>query len=201
MKALILVDIQNDFLPGGKLAVPDGDDIIPVVNDLQEHFELVVATQDWHPSNHKSFASNHNHKKPFDIINIHGLQQTLWPDHCLQGSSGAEFPVGLNTNKAEAIFRKGTDSEIDSYSGFYDNGHRKSTGLAGYLSDKQAKEVYIAGLAGDICVYLTALDSIAEKFTTFIVEDATKPLSADDFKKAMKDFITRGGRLIQSKEI
>src|SRR4051812_7689039 len=132
MKALIVADIQNDFLPGGALAVPDGHKIIPVVNELQNYFDLVVATQDWHPLNHTSFASNHNNKKPFDIIELHDIKQTLWPDHCVQGSTGADFPAQLNLNKAEAIFRKGTNAEIDSYSGFYDNKHLKSTGLAAY---------------------------------------------------------------------
>lgn len=201
MKALILIDIQNDFLPGGTLAVPEGDVIIPVVNGLQDFFDIVVATQDWHPLNHKSFASNHPGKKPFDIVDLHGLRQTLWPDHCIQGSAGAGFPAQLNMNKAEAIFRKGIDREIDSYSGFYDNGHRKSTGLTGYLHDKKVSEVYLAGLAGDICVYYTARDSLDEKFTTFIIEDATRPLSPGNFKNVMQDFIANGGKIVQSAEL
>ena len=201
MKALILVDIQNDFLPGGKLAVPEGDKIISVVNELQQRFDLVIATQDWHPPDHKSFASMHPGAKPFDIINLNGLQQTLWPDHCVQGSSGADFPVTLNMNRTETIFRKGTDSEIDSYSGFYDNRHLKSTGLAGYLRDKNVKEIYISGLAGEICVLNTAMDGLGQKFTTLIIEDATRPLSPENFKKAMKDFTEKGGRLIQSNEV
>ncbi|MFC0775071.1 bifunctional nicotinamidase/pyrazinamidase [Terrimonas alba] len=201
MKALILVDIQNDFLPGGKLAVPEGDKIISVVNELQQRFDLVIATQDWHPPDHKSFASMHPGAKPFDIINLNGLQQTLWPDHCVQGSFGADFPVTLNMNRTETIFRKGTDSEIDSYSGFYDNRHLKSTGLAGYLRDKNVKEIYISGLAGEICVLNTAMDGLGQKFTTLIIEDATRPLSPENFKKAMKDFTEKGGRLIQSNEV
>ena len=131
MKALILVVIQNDFLPKGNLPVPDGDQIIPIVNKIEKQFELVVATQDWHPARHKSFASNHEEKNPFEVIDLNGLEQTLWPDHCVQGTSGADFPDQLNMNRVEAIFRKGTDAEIDSYSGFYDNGHRKSTGPDG----------------------------------------------------------------------
>ncbi|MDP4261383.1 MAG: bifunctional nicotinamidase/pyrazinamidase [Bacteroidota bacterium] len=198
MKALVLIDIQNDFLPGGSLAVPGGDAIIPIVNRLQPFFELVVATQDWHPANHKSFASQHNGKKPFDIISLHGLRQTLWPDHCIQGTPGAGFPGELNLNKTETIFRKGTNPEIDSYSGFYDNGHRKSTGLAGYLRNKKVNEVYLAGLAGDICVFSTAMDSLEEKFITFIIEDATRPINRQDFKKAMQDFVAGGGKIIQS---
>jgi len=201
MKALVIVDIQNDFLPGGSLAVPGGDKIIPVVNELQQHFELVVATQDWHPADHKSFASNHANKKPFDIIELNGLQQTLWPYHCVQGTSGANFSPLLNLNKAEAIFRKGTNAEIDSYSGFYDNGHLKSTGLADYLYGKKIDEVYVAGLCGDICVFFTAIDSLQEGFTTYIIEDATQPLSEEEFKKTNKTFIQKGGRLTQSKDI
>ena len=201
MKALILVDIQNDFLPGGPLAIPEGDTIIPVVNRLQLFFDIVIATQDWHPPNHMSFASNHPGKNPFDIIDLHGLQQTLWPDHCIQGTAGACFPVQLNMNKAEAIFRKGTDPEIDSYSGFYDNGHRKSTGLTGYLHDKKVSEVYLAGLAGDICVFYTAMDSLDEEFTTFIIEDAARPLSQQHFKKVIQDFTGKGGKVIRSAEV
>ncbi len=201
MKALILIDIQNDFLSSGSLPVPDGDAIIPIVNKLQDYFELVIATLDWHPANHKSFASNHPGKKPLDIIDLHGLKQTLWPDHCIPGTWGADFPASLNINKATAIFRKGTDPELDSYSDFYDNARRKSTGLAGYLREKKVDEVYLTGLAGDICVYATAMDSLDEKFITFIIEDATRPLNWQDFKKAMKHFTENGGKIIQSAEL
>jgi len=201
MKALLIVDIQNDFLPGGSLAVPQGDKIIPVVNELQQHFELVVATQDWHPPAHKSFASNHANKKPFDVIELNGLQQTLWPDHCVQGTNGADFSSQLNLNKAEAIFRKGTNAEIDSYSGFYDNGHLKSTGLADYLRGKKIDEVYVTGLCGDICVFFTAMDGLQEGFTTYIIQDATQPLNDEEFKKTNKTFIGKGGNLITSEEI
>lgn len=201
MKALILIDIQNDFLPGGSLAVPGGTAMIPVVNQLQNHFDLVVATQDWHPADHKSFASAHPGKQPFDIIELHGLRQTLWPDHCVQGTYGADFPESLDMNKAEAIFRKGVDKEIDSYSGFYDNGHQKSTGLADYLRGKKIKQVYLTGLAGDICVYFTGKDSLQEGFETFIIEDGVQPLRQEDFIKAMEDFTGKGGSVIQSKDI
>lgn len=201
MNALLIIDIQNDFLPGGALEVPKGDKIIPVVNELQYHFELVVATQDWHPQNHKSFASNHKDKKPFDIIELNGLQQTLWPNHCVQGSYGASFPDALNTNKAEAIFRKGTNAEIDSYSGFYDNGHLKSTCLADYLRGKKVSRVYITGLCADICVYYTALDSLNEGFETYIIKDGTCPLKQEDYKTTMRIFTEKGGKLIASKDI
>ena len=201
MKALILIDIQNDFLPSGALPVPDGDSIIPVVNKLQDYFDLVIATLDWHPVDHKSFASNHVGKKPLDVINLHGIQQTLWPDHCVQGTPGADFPPSLNLNKATVIFRKGMDPELDSYSDFYDNARRNSTGLAGYLKEKNVNEIYLTGLAGDICVYFTAMDSLAEKFTTFIIEDATRPLSRNDFEKAKQHFIEKGGKIIQSADL
>jgi|SRR5215471_10593241 len=201
MKALLLIDIQNDFLPGGALEVPEGDKIIPVVNELQNYFELVVATQDWHPPDHKSFASNHAGKKPFDVIDLNGLQQTLWPNHCVQGTAGADFSAELNTNKVEAIFRKGTNPEIDSYSGFYDNGHLKSTCLADYLRGKKVSEVYITGLCADICVFFTAMDSLQAGLETYIIEEGTCPLKLDDYKRTMRSFKEKGGKLIGKREI
>jgi nicotinamidase/pyrazinamidase len=201
MRALVLVDIQNDFIPGGALAVPSGDEIIPIVNVIQARFELVVATQDWHPADHKSFASNHPGKTIFEVIELDGLQQVLWPDHCMQGTAGAAFCHTLNINKVEAIFRKGMDSEIDSYSGFYDNGHRKTTALAEYLRGKQVTEVYVAGLAADYCVYYTAKDAIQEGFTTYIIEDAVRVISAEGFTKAKDDVKSKGGKIINSKDL
>lgn len=201
MKTLIIADIQNDFLPGGSLAVPDSDAIIPVVNKLVHLFDLIVAIQDWHPANHKSFASMHPGKKPLDVIDLNGLQQTLWPDHCIQGTKGAEYSEKIDMRKVETIFRKGTDPEIDSYSGFYDNGHRKSTGLAGYLRERKTSEVYVVGLAGDYCVYLTAMDSLVQKFPSYIIEDATRPINVENFKKAKQDFLENGGKIIQSPDL
>lgn len=201
MDALLIVDVQNDFLPGGALAVPAGDMVIPVINIMQNYFTLVIATQDWHPKNHKSFASNHIGKKLFDVIDLHGLQQTLWPDHCVQGSWGADWPVALDMYRAEAIFRKGTNPEIDSYSGFFDNGHRKSTGLADYIHGKNVTRIFLTGLCADICVYYTAMDAMMERFETFIIEDATCPLVAEDAKKTNRDFIEKGGKLIRSDDI
>lgn len=200
MKALILVDVQNDFLPGGRLPVTKGDEIIPVINALIPHFELVVATQDWHPQNHVSFVSNHLNKNPFDKIEISGLDQILWPDHCVQGTEGAEFSKQLNTNRVEAIFRKGTDPKIDSYSGFFDNNHRKSTGLADYLRGKRVDTLYITGLAGDVCVYFTALNAIEAGFATMLVEDATMPLDLDTFAKNRDEIKMRGGKVVRSEE-
>lgn len=201
MRALLLIDIQNDFIPGGALAVPGGNEIITVINELQQHFDLVTATQDWHPRNHKSFAGNHTGKNTFDLIELDGLKQVLWPDHCVQGTEGAEFSKELNMNKVEAIFRKGTDIEIDSYSGFYDNGHRKTTGLADYLRGKEVKDVYVAGLAADYCVYYTALDSLREGFTTYIIEDAVRAISDEGFKKAKEDILSKGGQIIISSDL
>lgn len=198
MKALLLIDIQNDFLPGGALAVPEGDQVLSTANKLQGQFGLVVATQDWHPAGHKSFASSHTGKKPFDSIDLHGLEQVLWPDHCIQGTAGADFSKEVDMNKVEAVFRKGTNPEIDSYSGFYDNGHLKSTALADYLRGKQVEEVYLAGLAGDYCVYFSAKDALQEGFKTYLIEDATRPIDRDGFEKAKKDIVDRGGHIDNS---
>lgn len=198
MKALLLIDIQNDFLPGGALAVPEGAQIISVVNQLQPHFDLVVATQDWHPAQHKSFASQHANHSLFQTIDLNGLEQVLWPDHCVQGTPGAEFSGALESNRIEAIFRKGTDSEIDSYSGFYDNGHRKSTGLADYLRGKQVRQVFVVGLAADYCVYFTIKDSLQNGFKTYLIEDATRPIRLEGWEKAKVDIYNRGGKIIQS---
>lgn len=193
MKALIIVDVQNDFLPGGSLAVDEGDKIIPVINQLQSQYDLVVATQDWHPANHKSFASQHNQKNVYDITDLNGLQQTLWPDHCVQATEGAEFSTALHTNKIEAIFRKGMEVEIDSYSGFYDNGKLKSTGLADYLKGRNIDAVDVCGLAADFCVYYTAIDALELGFQSAIIEDAVKPIDADNFEKLKIDFQQRNG--------
>jgi len=201
MKTLILVDVQNDFMEGGTLEVPQANRIVPVINSLLKQFDLVVATQDWHPQNHQSFASNHSNKKPFDKINRLGNEETLWPDHCLQGSKGAEFHPDLETNQIAAIFRKGMDPEIDSYSGFYDNDHQKSTGLSGYLEEKKITEIYICGLASDICVYHTIIDAINEEFSVVFIEDASQALNNDDFETLKKKLIRMGVRIIQSDEI
>ena len=201
MKALLLVDIQNDFIPGGALPVTDGDAIIPVVNTLMPYFDLVVATQDWHPQNHGSFASNHPGKKVYDVIELNGLQQILWPDHCVQGSKGADFAPGLNMNPVEAIFRKGTDPGIDSYSGFFDNGRKKSTALADYLKGRKINEVLVVGLAGEFCVNFTILDAVDQGFKTYLIEDGTRPLNKDDFEKAKANMKAKGVGIIKSNEI
>jgi nicotinamidase/pyrazinamidase len=196
MKALIIIDVQNDFLPGGSLAVPDGDKVIPVLNRLQAQFDLVVATQDWHPEGHISFASQHEGKNPFDEIEWKGHPQILWPDHCVQGSFGAEITDKLDTKRVEAIFRKGTDKGIESYSGFYDNHHEKSTSLADYLRGKGVLHVFIAGLATDVCVYYTALDSLKEGFKSTLIKDASQGLDEEAISKALQHIQREGGQII-----
>lgn len=201
MKTLIIIDVQNDFVPGGALAVPDGEVIIPVINEMLPKFELIVATQDWHPAAHKSFASNHPGKDVFEIIELNGLEQKLWPDHCVQDTPGADFHPDLEVKPIEAIFRKGMDKEIDSYSGFFDNGHRISTGLAGYLKDKGATELYFCGLAGDICVYFSIMDALKEGFSATLIEDAARPLDNDEFEQIKKRIRDKGGKVIPSREL
>jgi nicotinamidase/pyrazinamidase len=173
MKALIIVDVQNDFLPGGALAVKEGDQIIPLINRLQSKFDLIVATQDWHPKDHGSFAGNHN-KNPGEKIQLAGLEQILWPDHCVQETPGADFAADLKVEKIDKVFCKGTNKNIDSYSGFFDNGHKKSTGLGDYLKEKGVTEVYIVGLATDYCVKFTALDAVRLGYKTYLIVDACK---------------------------
>ena len=159
MRTLIVVDVQNDFVEGGALAVPGGGEVVAVINALQPGFDLVVATQDWHPPNHASFAANHPGRQPFDTVDLHGLPQTLWPAHCVQGTPGADFAPGLDRARWERVFQKGADPEVDSYSGFFDNGHRRATGLGDYLRARGVEEVTVVGLATDYCVKFTALDA------------------------------------------
>jgi len=203
MNALILVDIQNDFLPGGALAVPSGDQIIPVVNRLQPRFDLVVATQDWHPTNHGSFAANHPGRTPGEIITLAGLPQILWPTHCVQETAGAEFAPTLDRKTWDRVFVKGTDLNIDSYSGFFDNGHRKATGLAEYLQDRGVTQVYVAGLATDYCVKFTALDAVAQGFQTYLISDACRGvnLQPGDVDRAIDEMKQAGIHIIDSGKI
>lgn len=198
MKALLLIDIQNDFVPGGRLAVPGGDAILPLVNALQARFDLVVATQDWHPAGHQSFASSHPGRAPFEQIDLHGLPQTLWPDHCVQDTPGAALHPDLSTGHVEAIFRKGMAPDIDSYSAFFDNGHRKATGLTAYLHGRGVTDVYLAGLAGDYCVYFSALDAQAEGFITHVITDATRSIDDAGFRAALAALQTKGVHLVES---
>ena len=201
MKTLVIIDVQNDFMPGGPLEVPEGNMIIPVINKIENYFDLIVATQDWHPADHRSFASNHLYKKPFDRVFLRGTEQILWPDHCIQGSSGAEFHTDIETKKIAAIFRKGMDPEIDSYSGFYDNNHILTTGLTGYLREKGTSEIHFCGLAADICVYYSILDSISEGFSSILVEDASRPLYPDKFDDVKCELAKKGAHIISSNEL
>lgn len=203
MKALILVDIQNDFLPGGALAVPDGDAVIPVTNELQMAFPLVVATQDWHPANHGSFAASHAGKQEFQQIELNGLPQTLWPVHCVQNTKGADLADGLDRNRIARISPKGTDAGIDSYSGLFDNGHRKSTGLGEWLKAQSVTEVFVCGLATDYCVKFTALDAAQLGFKTYFIEDASRGvnLQPDDVKNAVEEMKCAGIIVVQSTEL
>lgn len=203
MKALILVDIQNDFLPGGALAVPDGDAVIPVANKLQVVFPLVVATQDWHPLDHGSFAASHPGKKVFEQIELNGLPQTLWPVHCVQNTKGADLANALDRNRIAKIFPKGTNAGIDSYSGLFDNGHRKSTGLGEWLKVQGVTEVFVCGLATDYCVNFTALDAVGLGFKTHFIEDASRGvnLRPDDVKNATEEMKRAGITIVQSADL
>lgn len=193
MKALIIVDVQNDFLPGGRLAVPEGDLIIPQINEIQSSYDLIVATQDWHPANHLSFASQHPDHEIFDQIELDGLDQILWPDHCVQANEGAEFSKQLDVKAVQAIFRKGMDRSLDSYSGFYDNGHRKDTGLAAYLQGRGVREIHVCGLAADFCVFYTALDGLRAGFSSTILTSATKAIDKSAFQDKLHVFRETGG--------
>jgi len=203
MRALVLVDIQNDFLPGGALAVPDGDAVIPIANQLQPAFPVVVATQDWHPANHGSFAANHPGKKVFEQTELNGQAQTLWPLHCVQNTEGAALAASLDQNRIAKVFRKGTDAGVDSYSGFFDNGHRKSTGLGDWLKGKGVTEVFVCGLATDYCVKFTALDATQLGFKTSVIEDASRGvnLGGNDVKNVILEMQRAGVNVVQSAEL
>ena len=183
MKALILIDIQNDFMHGGSLPVPDAEAILPVVNHLSQAYPLVVATQDWHPAQHKSFARNHAGKSAFEQILWKGSEQTLWPVHCVAGTHGAQLHQDLATERINAIFRKGTDPDVDSYSAFFDNQRQKQTGLEGYLRGLGVTQVDFAGLAADVCVYHSVKDALSLGFQVGLYEVATRPIDAREFEK------------------
>ncbi|MCH2201757.1 MAG: bifunctional nicotinamidase/pyrazinamidase [Fuerstiella sp.] len=201
--ALILVDIQNDFLPGGALEVPDGDEVILVANQLIAGFDLVVATQDWHPINHGSFASQHPGHEVGESVELAGQQQILWPDHCIQTTFGSELASELNTNRIQRIFPKGTDPLIDSYSGFFDNGHRRATGLADFLKAEGVRRVVIGGLATDYCVKFTAMDAQVLGFETVLVQDGCRGvnLSPDDTSDALKSMAAAGISISDSRQL
>jgi nicotinamidase/pyrazinamidase len=198
---LIVTDAQNDFCPGGALAVPQGDAIVPVVNRLARHFAHVLATQDWHPPGHLSFASSHEGRKPFERIDVDYGQQTLWPDHCVQGTLGADLHRDLDLGRVELVIRKGFRPEIDSYSAFYENDRRTPTGLAGYLRERQFRRVFLAGLATDYCVHYTALDGRREGFDVAVIEDACRAIDLDgSLARAFSEMNEAGVRRAWSEE-
>lgn len=203
MKTLLLVDIQNDFLPGGALAVSHGEEVIAVANRISPCFPLVVATQDWHPANHGSFAVNHPGKQPGDVIDLGGLPQVLWPPHCIQESWGARFPDALHRERIRRIFRKGMDPAIDSYSGFFDNGRRQATGLGEYLHEAGVSSLYVMGLATDYCVRATALDANSLGFHTAVVEEGCRgvDLKPGDSERALREMEGQGVRRTTEAEL
>ncbi len=200
MKALLIVDMQNDFVPGGSLPVVEGDRILPLIDEMVHYpFDLILATKDWHPSDHVSFASNHSGKKPGDEIAIGGLNQTLWPVHCEQGSWGAEFVSGWDTTCVDKVFYKGTNPFIDSYSAFFDNGHYQATGLEFYLRDKGVNTLFFAGLATDYCVKFSVLDALQLGFQSYVIVDACKGvnLQPNDSEQAL-EYMQKGGAILLS---
>jgi nicotinamidase/pyrazinamidase len=202
VRALLIVDVQNDFLPGGALAVGEGDQIIPVINRIQSHFPVIIASKDWHPAGHSSFAATH-HRPIGEVINLDGIDQILWPVHCVQGTSGASFADELVLERIDHIVYKGIDPKIDSYSAIYDNARQRSTGLMEYLNERKVTDLYIAGLATDYCVKFTALDAISEGLKVHLIEDACRGvnLQPEDTAKAIEEMRAAGAEVIQSTEL
>jgi nicotinamidase/pyrazinamidase len=199
MRALLIVDVQNDFLPGGALAVKESNAILPIINEIIHYpFDVIVATKDWHSPGHCSFASNHEGKQPGEHINLGGLDQILWPPHCIQGTWGSEFASGWDSSEVDKIIYKGTDSLIDSYSTFYDNGHRKSTGLEEYLREKGVKDIFIAGLTIDYCVKYSTLDALQLGFRPHVIVDACRGvnLQPNDSERALAIMLAGGAILL-----
>jgi nicotinamidase/pyrazinamidase len=203
MNALIIVDLQNDFLPGGALAVPHGDEVIPLANQLQPRFDLVLATQDWHPPDHGSFSPNHPGKKPGERIMLDGIEQILWPVHCVQNTHGAEFAPSFDTSRIAHVFHKGTERNIDSYSTFFDNAHRRHTGLAHYLDKRGIKDIYLMGLALDYCVKYSTLDARHLGLNTYVIVDGCRAieLESGDIARALAEMKRAGAVLLKSSEL
>lgn len=203
MGGLIVVDIQNDFLPGGALAVPRGDEVVAVANSLMPRFRRVLATQDWHPAGHKSFAASHPGRSPGELITLGGAVQVLWPVHCVQGTRGAAFAAELQAERVDAVVHKGMDPEIDSYSGFFDNDHRRATGLEDRLRALGESELWVLGLATDYCVKATALDAVRLGFRTSLVVDGCRAvdLQAGDGARAIAEMQAAGVTLVTSGEL
>ncbi|MCX8230410.1 MAG: bifunctional nicotinamidase/pyrazinamidase [Alphaproteobacteria bacterium] len=195
---LLVIDVQNDFCSGGALAVAGGDDTVPVINRLQNHFANVVLTQDWHPAKHTSFASQHASKKPFQSVAATYGEQTLWPDHCVQGTPGAEFHTDLQRDHAQLVIRKGFRTAVDSYSAFFENDRTTPTGLIGYLRERRIDRVFLTGLATDVCVRFSAMDARNEGFDTVLALDACRGLSDDAVNSALTAMKEAGVRVIES---
>jgi nicotinamidase/pyrazinamidase len=202
-RALVLVDIQNDFIPGGALAVAEGHEVVPVANRVAKEFEIVVATQDWHPANHGSFASQHEGKNPGETIELGGIPQVLWPEHCVQDSLGAEFHPDLDTSLFTKVFRKGTDPAIDSYSGFFDNGHLRSTGMGEWLREEGVTDIWVMGLATDYCVKFTALDGVKLELNVRLIEDGCRGVNLEpqDSEGAIEEMRGAGVEIVTSDEL
>ncbi|HEY1170124.1 MAG TPA: bifunctional nicotinamidase/pyrazinamidase [Verrucomicrobiae bacterium] len=194
VKALVVVDVQNDFTPGGALAVPKGDEVVPVINKLLTEYDLVVATKDWHPKGHISFASRHPGTSVGDRVELESGTQRVWPDHCVQGTVGAEFAKGLTTNKFAKVFEKGVDPAVDSYSALFDNDQRRATGLGDWLKANKVEEVYIVGLATDYTVKYTALDCAKAGFKTFVIKEGCRAvnMAAGDEERSIREMQTAG---------
>ena len=201
--ALLVVDVQNDFCPGGALAVPEGDAVVPLINGIMGLFPTVVATQDWHPEGHISFASRHPGKNPFEVVEIRGTEQVLWPDHCVEGTPGADFHSELNTTAFRFVLRKGTNLEMDSYSAFLENDRRTTTGLAGLLRELGVERVLVTGLATDVCVRATALDGRGAGFRVVVLEDACRPVDVPpgSLDRALQEMRDQGVLILRTDEL
>ena len=195
-ESLIVVDVQNDFCPGGALAVPDGDEILPGINSLMEEYRSTILTQDWHPADHMSFASQHPGKEPFDTTDMSYGTQVLWPDHCAQGTSGAEFRAGLRTDRANLIVRKGFRREVDSYSAFFENDRTTPTGLEGYLRSCGLTKLTLVGLATDFCVRWSAVDAAGLGFDVAVVQDLCRAIDLDGSLSAARQEMADAGVIL-----
>jgi nicotinamidase/pyrazinamidase len=202
MRALVIVDVQNDFCPGGALEVPGGDKVVPVINQQIEKFDNIIQTQDWHPKGHWSFASSYEGKKPFETTSLNYGEQVLWPDHCVQGEKGSEFHPGLNTTPTQLVIRKGFREHIDSYSAFYENDFKTKTGLTGYLRDRDIDTLYVTGLATDFCVKWSVIDGLKEGFQVYVIEDAIRGIDIDgSVQQALDEMKKEGAKFVKAEAV